>query len=94
MTTDALDLDGWAVASASGVGVDDTLRQPRLRDVLGRRLYGTCAARGGAIRTKPIVRLVGRGGVVEAHAADATVWRLGESVWSQIGRAPAGASER
>ena len=81
----ALDLDGWAVATESGVGIDDTLREPRLCDVFNRRLYGYCAQRGAAIRTRPIVRLRRTGGVLEAHAQDGEVYRLGECVWRRLG---------
>ena len=91
--TAAVDLDGWAVAAPGGLGIDDALRTLG-PDVLGRRLLGYSSERGATICAPPIARLLKRGGVVEAHTARGDVYRLGESVWSRIGRTPKEGSER
>jgi hypothetical protein len=84
-----IDLDAWAVATPAG-GIDDEVRTV-CRAVLERRLFGNTTT--GTIRTAPVVRLHKHGGVVDAHTASGDVYRLGESVWSKIGRSPSG-SER
>lgn len=89
----ALTLDGWAVMTERDRGLDDAVRTLG-REVLGRRLFGYCAQRGGEICTRPIVRVRKSRGIVEAHTAQGDVFRLGEMVWSRIGQAPKEGSER
>jgi hypothetical protein len=85
-----IDLDAWAVATAAGRGVDDTVRT--YGQVLGRRLIGTTAT--GPTRTSPVKGLRIRDGIVDALTESGAVYRLGESVWSKIGHVPSEGGER
>lgn len=76
-------LDGWAVVSRQGRGIDDSIKAPGVA-LIGRRVTGYSEARGATILIPEIDLCWREGGTWVVRTTAGRRYRLGEPIWTQI----------